>query len=78
LSQLEKIKESLQDGKTISFEEMHPNELAISSGKVKMYNEQRGFGFIEDDREGIDAFFHITRTFNTLYKNRDKVLILLG
>ena len=61
IAKLEKIKESLQDGKTISFEEMHPNELAISSGKVKMYNEQRGFGFIEDDREGIDAFFHITR-----------------
>jgi CspA family cold shock protein len=32
----------------------------MPTGKVKMFNEERGFGFIKPDDEGADIFFHLT------------------
>ena len=29
-------------------------------GKIKMYNDQKGFGFIADSEGGEDIFFHIS------------------
>jgi CspA family cold shock protein len=32
----------------------------VAAGKLKMWNADRGFGFIADDAGGPDMFLHIT------------------
>lgn len=45
----------------------------MATGKIKFYNQNKGFGFIVDDKNGEDVFFHKTNLGNTRVKENDPV-----
>lgn len=41
----------------------------MSTGKVKFFNESKGFGFIVDDETGKEYFVHISGLIDEVHKN---------
>jgi len=44
----------------------------MSTGKVKFFNQQKGFGFILDDETGKEVFVHVTGLIDKI-KDDDEV-----
>ena len=41
------------------------------NGRIKFYNEQKGYGFITDTEEGKDIFFHVTGLLEEVKQNEE-------
>ncbi len=43
----------------------------MNKGKVKFFNEEKGFGFIKDDSTGQEYFVHVSGLVNEIRENDD-------
>jgi len=61
IAKLEEVRATLAPGRHVSFD-VPPSAVAeIRFGSVSNYNTERGFGFIRDEADDTNVFFHITR-----------------
>lgn len=49
----------------------------MKSGKVKFFNPDKGYGFIINEENGEEIFFHATNCIDQV-KNDDKVKFVIG
>jgi tetratricopeptide (TPR) repeat protein len=63
LSKIEELKEMPQK-ESIVFEKPGTSVTTISFGIITKYNSERGFGFIKDNSDGANIFFHISKVKN--------------
>ncbi len=45
----------------------------MQTGKVKFFNESKGFGFIIDDKSNEEIFVHVTGLATTVIRENDSV-----
>lgn len=50
----------------------------MATGKVKFFNDQKGFGFITPDDGGKDIFVHVSAVESGTLKENDKVEYEIG
>jgi len=65
VAKIDELKE-MPKGESIVFEKPNAPVTTISSGVVSRYNSGRGFGFIKDENDGTEVFFHISRVKNRI------------
>jgi len=65
LAKVDELKE-MPKGERIVFEKPNASVTTISYGVVTRYNSGRGFGFIKDENDGTEVFFHISRVRNRI------------
>ncbi len=59
LKKIEEVHSTLPTGKRVSFDD--PSNVAeIRFGTIHIYKTDRGFGFIKDEADGTNVFFHIS------------------
>lgn len=61
LIKLEEVRSTLSPGQHLSFEVPSSAISEIRFGTVSKYKAEKGFGFIKDDADSADTFFHISR-----------------
>lgn len=50
----------------------------LTTGKVKFYNEKKGYGFIVQDGQGNELFFHATECVSHAPKEGEAVEFYVG
>lgn len=45
----------------------------MSTGMIKFYNEEKGYGFLVDDETKEDYFFHVSQLKDLFISSDDKV-----
>lgn len=48
-------------------------EQEVYTGKVKFFNKSKGFGFLIQDGQGQELFYHVTKIKGQPPKDNDKV-----
>ncbi len=51
------------------FRELLLIKIKMATGKVKFFNETKGFGFIKDDESGKEYFVHVTGLSDKIREN---------
>lgn len=65
LAKIEELKE-MPKGESVIFEKLNAPITTISYGVVIKYNSEKGFGFIKDNNDGKNVFFHISKIKNQI------------
>ncbi len=65
LAKIDELKE-MPKGESIVFEKPNAHVTTISYGTIAKYISGKGFGFIKDENDGAEVFFHISRVRNRI------------